>query len=179
MTPVRMHPAPGLSALVVFLAIFSALQLAMIRAEGSPFERVLIDEMTVAASAALLARIYPRDDVRSSGYSIESRRVRLNVLRGCEGTQLYFLVIGGVLAIPASVRSRCTALLGGLALAYALNLGRIAALYAAARDARAQFELLHAYVAPTALVAVLALSLWLWARSLTAQTFRAPNKSSA
>lgn len=170
MTPVRTQRAPDLRALLLFLAVFAALQLAMIRSEGSAFERALIDEMTVAASAALLSQIYPSDGVRAAGYSIQSQRVRLNVLRGCEGTELYFLVIAGVLAIPASARSRCVALSAGLAVAYALNLTRIAALYATARDAREQFELLHAYVAPTALVAVLGLSLWLWASSQTART---------
>lgn len=135
----------------------------MIKAEGTAFERVLIDQATVGVAAALTGLVFPADTVRADGYTIVSSRVRLSVLRGCEGTEVMFLVAAAALAFPASWRSRAFALICGLTLAYTLNQLRIVMLYYTVRDARRYFELAHGYVAPTVLVAVVALFFWWWA----------------
>ena len=152
----------SLRRIAVFVAIFAALQFGMLKTEGTAMERLLIDHATVGVAAAFTALVFPHDQVRAEGPALVSSRVRLNVLRGCEGTDLLFLVIAGTLAFPASWRSRLLALAGGAVLAYSLNQLRILALYYTIREARDYFELVHAYLAPTLLIVLIALYFWSW-----------------
>lgn len=156
------HRWTSLRCIGIFVAVFATLQLGMLKTEGTAIERMLIDRATVGVAAAFTAVVFPHDQVRAEGSSLVSSRVRLNVLHGCEGTDLLFLVIAGTLAFPASWRSRLLALAGGAVLAYSLNQLRILALYYTIRDARDCFELMHAYLAPTVLIVAIALFFWAW-----------------
>jgi exosortase family protein XrtM len=157
-----MNHRTGLRFIAIFLLVFAGLQWLMIRSEGTAIERLVIDRATVGVAAIVTGFAFPQDAVRAQNYTLVSSRVRLNVLRGCEGTELLFLVIAGALASPAQWRSRLTLMGVGLVLAYVLNQLRIVALYATVRDARAHFELVHAYIAPTLLVVVIVVFFWAW-----------------
>lgn len=148
--------------LVLFIATFSCLQLAFVASDGSSLQRRLIDDVTVRPAAHLIDVVYPQDHVLASGPSLLSQRVRLNVLRGCEGTEAMFLLIAAVLAFPASRRSKIKALLVGCLIAYCANQLRILALYAVARDGRHWFELVHGYLAPGLMVLSIGLYFTLW-----------------
>lgn len=154
----------GLRFIGVFLAAFAALQFGMIASEGTALERLLLDRATVSVAAHVADWVFPLDGVHAESYTIASSRVRLNVLRGCEGTDAMFLIVAASLAFRASARSRLLALTVGLAMTYVLNQLRILALYYTIRDARDRFELVHAYVAPTCLVVCIALFFWWWTR---------------
>lgn len=152
----------GTRFLAVFLTLFSVMQLALLRAEDTAAERVLIDAMTVAPAGQLLAVLYPDDRVRTAGRKIISSEARLTVRPGCEGTELYLLLIAAVLAFPASWRKRLTGVAAGLLVAFLLNQTRLLALYIALRDHGRHFELMHAYVTPVAAVALLVIAFVYW-----------------
>ena len=65
---------------------------------------------------------------------------------------LFLLLCAGVLAFPARWSAKLWGLLAGLPLAFVLNQLRVVLLYAVVRDHSSQFELIHAYIAPTAFV---------------------------
>jgi exosortase/archaeosortase family protein len=83
-------------------------------------------------------------------------------LPGCEGTELFVLLIAGVLAFPASWPAKLRGLALGLTLAFALNQLRVIGLYAVVRDHASAFDLVHGFVAPTALVVALGAYFWSW-----------------
>jgi exosortase family protein XrtM len=148
---------------LLFVALFVALQGGLVAAADSATERFLIDTATVRVAAAAIQSVDPHAGVRAVGSRLDSSAARLNVLRGCEGTELYVLWIAAVLAFPASAAARATALVAGLAFAYLLNQARIIGLFYIVRDARPAFELAHGYLAPSLLVVLLALAFWWWA----------------
>lgn len=152
----------GLRFIVTLVAVFSALQAAMIASDDTPISRFLIDQATVRVATAIIDQVFPNDGARAEGSTIVSSRVRMSVLRGCEGTEILFLVIAASVALPAMWRARAVALAGGLVLAYALNQLRVLALYYTVRDAREWFELVHGYLAPTFLIVAVALFFWWW-----------------
>jgi exosortase family protein XrtM len=149
--------------LLLFVAIFLALQGALLLSAGTRVERFLIDTATVRVAAGAITLVDPGAGVQAVGSRLDSGTARLNVLRGCEGTELYCLWIAAVLAFPATAGARAKALAAGLAAAYLLNEARIVGLFYVVRDARAAFELAHGYIAPTLLVVLLALGFWWWA----------------
>lgn len=147
----------GVRFVVLFALLFGALQLALVRTQAP-----VADWLVAAPAGWALAHVLPGDRVAVHANEVRSVRVRLNILPGCEGTELFFLLIAGVLAFPASWSAKVAGLALGLPLVFALNVVRVAALYVTVRDFPAQFELVHAYVAPTAFVALLGVFFWWW-----------------
>jgi exosortase family protein XrtM len=149
--------ARGYRFLAVFVATFAALQLATI---GS---RDYVADWLVAQPAQLtLGALYPADGVVVDANRISSTRVRLNILPGCEGTELFILLLAGIAAFPAPWQAKLRGIAVGLPLAFALNQLRVVVLYAVVRDHMTAFELVHGYLAPTAFVAALGAYFWLW-----------------
>jgi exosortase family protein XrtM len=143
--------------IAIFAAIFALGQLAVVTS------RTYVTDWLVAAPAGhTLAALFPSDGVSVAGNQISSQRVRLNILPGCEGTELFLLLCAGVLAFPARWPAKLWGLVAGLPLAFVLNQLRVVLLYSVVRDHSSQFELVHAYVAPTAFVVCLGMFYWWW-----------------
>jgi exosortase family protein XrtM len=143
---------------VIFVVTFAALQLAAVTS------RYYVADWLVAWPAQFTLRaLYPEDGVVVEANRIESRRVRLNILPGCEGTELFVLLVAAVLAFPAPWGAKTRGLAAGLMLAFALNQARVVWLYSVVRDHGSSFELVHGFIAPTALVVALGAYFWLWA----------------
>jgi exosortase family protein XrtM len=143
--------------LIVLVAAFVTLQVAFLGAEGTRIEHWITHLGTVRAAATIINTVDPGSGVRADGPRLASPAVGLNVLRGCEGTELYFLWIAAVLAFPAAWSRRLPAIVAGLAAAWALNQLRVIGLFYVARDHHGWFALLHGYVAPVLLVLLLGL----------------------
>jgi exosortase family protein XrtM len=143
--------------LIIFATVFTTLQLTFLGAEGSHIEHWVIDVGTVQAAATIINTVDPAAAVRADGPRLASPAASLNVLRGCEGTELYFLWVAAVLAFPAAWSLRLLALMAGLGAAWILNQLRVISLFYVARDHHEWFALLHGYVAPVLLVLVLGL----------------------
>lgn len=94
-----------------------------------------------------------------------SAKADLEIVRGCDGAGVLFLVISAVLAFPAGLRRKLTGLLLGIGLVYALNLFRIGALYFIIAYRPDWFQLIHAYVAPTLTVILCCIYFAWWAFS--------------
>jgi len=154
----------GLRFVVLFALAFGTLQLALVST------RAPAAEWLVAAPAAwALAHALPSDHVTVHANKIYSARVQLNILPGCEGTELFFLLLAGVVAFPAPWRAKTVGLALGLPLALALNVARVALLYVTVRDYPAQFELVHGYVAPTGFIVCLGVFFSWWTARSAAQ----------
>jgi exosortase/archaeosortase family protein len=142
-----------LRLLLIFLAVFFALQYAWEMSRGSPIERAVIDHATVAPAAWLIDTLWPEQAATAQGHRIVSPRGRLNVLNGCEGLETLFLLSAAFLAYPFAWRSRLAGLALGLALVYLLNQARILLLWQAFLHDRALFGILHGTVLPLTMIA--------------------------
>ena len=157
----------GVRFVALFALIFGVLQLALVKTRAP-----VADWLVAAPAAWALARALPEDRVTVHANELHSARVRLKILPGCEGTELFFLLLAGVLAFPAPWRAKLAGLALGLPLVFALNVVRVATLYVTVRDFPVRFELVHGYVAPTAFVALLGVFFWCW-------TARVPRRETA
>jgi exosortase family protein XrtM len=145
-----------------FLAVFFALHQAFAAAGGTALERWIIEQATVRTGAEVLNLLWPALDVQAIGPRLVSGQVRLNVYNGCEGTDVLFLLMAGVVVAPVNLRWRMIGLAIGLPLVFVLNQARLIALFHALRHDTALFSLLHGTVAPLLLVAVVGLFFVLW-----------------
>jgi hypothetical protein len=106
----------GLRFVALFALIFAALQLALVMTRAP-----VADWLVAAPAARTLSLAVPGDQVRARANQIYSTHVRLNVLPGCEGTELFFLLLAGVAAFPSSWRAKLVGLVLGLPLVFVLE----------------------------------------------------------
>lgn len=145
-----------------FLIVFGVLYGLYAAARGTVVERLLIDTLTVRPSAAIVNWISPGEAVTANGHRLVSAKARLSVLNGCEGTESLLLLIAAIAAFSAPWRAKLVGMLLGTVMIYAINQGRIIALYYALRHERAWFEALHGFVAPTLIILIGALFFMWW-----------------
>ena len=162
-SPEAPEPRRPWRAGLVFVLAFLALQALWGQAKGSALERLWIDTATVKTAVALINLISPDIQAIAQGPRIKAPGGGINVLNGCEGTDILFLLTAAFLAFPMSWRSRVVGLGLGVVLVYVLNEARILALFYAYRSDRALFDLLHTVVAPIILIAAAAAYFYAWA----------------
>jgi len=167
-TPPDKRPGPGPDAtpatrptwlqLALFVPGFAALSWAWSRAAGTPLEALLIADATVAPAARWIGWLTPAAGAAAQGFSIRAPGGGINVLNGCEGLDMLFLLWSALVAVPMGWRRRLVGLLGGTALVWLLNQLRVVALFYANRHDKDLFALLHGTVAPLLLVLCLTLA---------------------
>jgi exosortase/archaeosortase family protein len=160
--------------IVAFCTLFALLQAGYRNWPGSGLERWVIDGATVRTAATLIRWISPAIGAVADGPRIRAPGGGLNVLEGCEGTDIAFMLIAAMLVAPSSWRKRALGLALGLPLVFTLNQGRILALFYSYRHERELFELLHGAVAPLVLVGCVAgfYALWIGACAEQPAEFR-------
>lgn len=156
-TPQPQTPYPLGLTLVIFLGVFFALQWLWGEARDTWIERIVIHEATVKPAAAIVQVITPEVNARPVAASIKAPGGGLNILNGCEGTEIMFLLIAAFAAVRLGWRQRLAGLVLGLGLIFVLNQARILALFYAYRNERSLFDLLHTSVLPAVLIAAVAL----------------------
>lgn len=150
-------PHPLWLTLAIFLGVFAILQWAWGESRDTWVERLVIHEATVKPAAALVQLITPEANAKPVAASIKAPGGGLNILNGCEGTEVMFLLIAAFAAVRLGWRHKLIGLGLGLALVFALNQARILALFYAFRNERSLFDLLHTTVLPAVLIAAVAL----------------------
>jgi exosortase family protein XrtM len=147
---------------VGFLAVFIALQSLWEAARGSAIERWWVQDLTVRGAVALIDALAPQAQAQAQGHRIVASGGGLNVLQGCEGTDVLFLLAAGFAVFPMSWRWRLGGLLLAVAIAYGLNLLRVVGLFFAFRHDAALFDLMHTAGAPLLVVMACGLFFQAW-----------------
>lgn len=158
-------PAPQrgmLARAAIFLALFAFMQSLYSAARDTWVERLVIDQMTVKTAAWLIDTADPTIGVMPVGSRLRAPGGGINVLNGCEGIEVVFLIASAMLVAPLSWRKRLLGFLVGGLLVFALNQVRVLALFYAFRSDKALFDMLHGVVAPLLLILAVAAFFVVW-----------------
>lgn len=145
-----------------FVAVFLVLQTAYGAAAGTWLERLVVDRCTVIPAAALLNWLTPDVGVTAAGSHLRAPGGGINVLNGCEGIDIVFMLIAAFSVAPLGWRSRLLGLSLGALWVLALNQVRIVVLFYSVRADKALFAVLHGVVAPLILVGTTCIFFALW-----------------
>lgn len=143
-----------LALLMLFAALYGALQWAYQASRGAGAGRWLIDHLTVAPAAALIRALYPDDGVLAQGTRLVWPGGRMQLLAGCDGFEVLALFVPAVLVAPVSWRRGLAMLALGAALIWSLNQLRLLALYSAFRYWRDTFDALHTVWGPLVMLSI-------------------------
>jgi exosortase/archaeosortase family protein len=150
--------------LLAFLLLFAVLYFALAQAWNAGLSRWVIDFGTVQPAAWLARQLCGDESIVADGSRLASARASVNVLFGCEGTDVSLLLVAAMLAAPATWRDRALGLLAGLCFVFVVNQARLLALFFALRDRRSWFGPLHGLVAPLAVVVAVSAFFLGWLR---------------
>jgi exosortase family protein XrtM len=145
-----------------FLALFMVLQALWEAARGTALERLWIHDLTVRTATFFINQLTPAAQAVAQGSRIVSPGGGLNVLFGCEGTDVVFMLAAAFVVFPMPWRWRLWGMGCGLAWVFVLNQLRIAALFYAFRADREWFDLLHNVAAPLLMIALTGGYFQLW-----------------
>lgn len=150
-----------------FVVLFTLLYLVQYGAYQWVPDLVLADVVyrhgIVAGAVSVIEWIAPGERVVVDGHRLASPRAVLEIVRGCDGSGVLFLLVAAILALRAGPRHTVLGLCGALLLVYALNQLRVIGLYFVAAYRGDWFTPLHGYLVPTLFVVVSALYFAWWA----------------
>ena len=153
---------------IVFILSFAILVTAFEASRGSSFERFIVEGLILTPTTAIINTVTPDEHVTLAGRTLVAPDgANLRVTRGCEGVEMFLLLIAAIVAFPASPRRRMQGLLGGSLLAYALTIARLMTLHYVLRYAPQAWESLHGLILPLAPIALLSLYFLRWINAPT------------
>ena len=150
---------------IMFMLSFALLMGAFEASRGSAFERFVVEDLILLPTVHLINAVTPEEHAQLNGRTLSSPGSNLHVTRGCEGIEMFLLLIAAILAFPASIKRRLQGLLFGALLAYALSIARLMALHYILRYSPAAWEALHGLILPLGPIVLIALYFLRWSAS--------------
>ncbi len=148
---------------VKFILCFALLFGAFEASRGSAFERFVVEDMILVPTTALINVVTPNEHAQlAAGRVISSPSSNLHVIRGCEGIEMFLLLVAGIVAFPTSWKHRLQGLLFGSILAYVLSVTRLMALHYILHYSPGAWEALHGLVLPLGPIILMALYFMRW-----------------
>jgi exosortase family protein XrtM len=152
---------------IKFVIGFAILMGAFEASRGNAFERFLVEDLILMPTTHLINTFTPNEHVELVGRTLVSRGggSSLRVTRGCEGIEMFLLLIAAILAFPAGLGQRARGLLVGAMLAYGLSVTRLMALHYILRYSPSAWEALHGLILPLGPLILMALYFSRWSAS--------------
>lgn len=139
---------------MLFAGLFAAMQFGWNSARDTLLERIAIDVMTVRPAAWLINHITPEIMVQAVGTRLKAAGGGINILNGCEGSEVVFLLAAAMMVAQLRMKWRLLGIATGSISILICNQVRILALFYVNRSDKALFELLHGIIAPIALILI-------------------------
>jgi exosortase/archaeosortase family protein len=159
------RPWPTWLRIAIFIVCYAALQGIYTQCKGTAVERFFLVDTGSQPAAALMGTFQPSLGAQAVGTRIIAPGGGgINIGIGCEGTDIYFLLVAAFAAVAMSWRHKGIGLGLGLILAFLLNQARIITLFHAYRSDHALFDMLHSSVAPLLLIIAISLYFHAWLR---------------
>jgi exosortase/archaeosortase family protein len=142
--------------------VFFILQMSYDACRGTAFEHFVLGDMTVVPTAKLIQTLTPEVGVKAIGNQLRAPGGGITVLKGCEGTEVMFMLVAAFSAVIMPWRRRLMGLGIGILMVFCLNQIRLVGLFYAYRSDPSLFDLLHGTLAPITLVIIVALYALFW-----------------
>jgi exosortase family protein XrtM len=119
----------------------------------------------VQPAASILRAVVPGTEVEAVAGTLRSPDAVVNIVRGCDGAGVLFLMIAAIASAGAPAVSTVRGVLLGAVLVYAMNEARVVSLYLVAAYRESWFDFLHDYFIPGLLILACAAFFHAWLAS--------------
>ena len=139
------------------LACYALLDYGYFKVPDNIFIDVIYYHGVVSVCADVINLIAPLEHVLPQQNHLLSAKADLEIVRGCDGAGVLFLLVSAILVFPAKWGRKLIGLILGIALVYSVNLLRISVLYFVIAYHADWFQLIHVYLAPIFMVIIVTL----------------------
>ena len=147
----------------LFIGCYLLLNYGYFKIPIEMFSNVIYYHGVVQVCANLINLIAPLERVIGQQNHLLSAKADLEIVRGCDGVGVVFLLVSAVIVFPSKLGRKLMGLALGTGLIYILNLFRVSVLYFIIAYCPEWFLLIHTYVAPVLMVIVACLYFAWWA----------------
>jgi len=137
---------------ILFLAGYALLDYAYFQIPDSTLANFIYYYGFTAVCTDVINIIAPLEQVSAQQNHLLSANTDLEIVRGCDGAGILFLLVSAILAFPSKWPRKLLGVLIGIGLIYFLNLLRISILYFFNAYHPEWFQMIHVYLAPTLMV---------------------------
>lgn len=161
---------------LVFCGVYLVLQGSWQSTQGGPIEQWVVADVTVSPAAFWVDWLTPQLRAYATQFRIRTGTPGpgINVLNGCEGLEVLFLLWAALAVCGLPWRWRLAGFLLGTPLVWLLNQMRVVSLFYANRADKDLFALLHGTVAPLLLIALVGTAFLLFMRLATSASAEKP-----
>jgi exosortase family protein XrtM len=163
----KVRAKKALLFLFLFLFFYSLFHFGYYLIPDELLRNLVYQEGITRISADLINWIAPQEQAQAAQNRIQSSSAVLEIVRGCDGAGVLFLVLSAILAFPTTMKRKLLGLVLGLAFTYSLNQARIVALYFITAHQNQWFLPTHTYLFPTLIVVLCSLFFLWWAHSVS------------
>jgi len=163
----------GASKLILWVFLWILLFSASIVVYNKTYDftqKVLMHNLQIRPAAWILQLTLPDENIQYSEARITSARVRLHVLRGCDGVEAWLLIVTALLVYPMPWRRRLRSLLYGTVLIFSLNLLRIISLFHVALRRPEWMDIAHGLIWQSVMVLAAFIFVLIWMEPGDGQT---------
>lgn len=139
---------------MLFTGCYSLLNYGYFKIPVELFMNVIYYHGVVAICADLINWIAPMEQVLAQHNHVLSSKADLEIVRGCDGAGVLFLLVSAIVVFPANWHRKLLGLILGISLVYSLNLLRVSGLYFVIAYHPDWFLLIHTYLAPTLMIII-------------------------
>jgi len=148
---------------ILFVSCYVLLHYGYFKIPDEIFVNTIYYHGVVAICADFINMFVPLEQVVGYQNHLLSTKADLEIVRGCDGVGVLFLLLSAIMAFPVNVNRKLLGLILGIGLIYIANLLRISMLYFVIAYHGEWFLLAHTYLAPTLLVLLTCLYFAWWA----------------
>lgn len=152
------HPAVFF---VLFVVFFLALQQGYLWLRNQT-SNTWSARLNATVATRVINILDPSADAQALHTEIISPRARVEIMKGCEGSDVVLLAVAALLAFPLPLFRKLGGLLVAAALIYIVNLVRIISLFFALAYRPQWFDLLHGVIWQTLIILLVAAFFLVW-----------------
>ena len=115
-------------------------------------------------AAKVINTMTPDRNVRVRDNTISSNKAVLNIVRGCDGSGVWFMLMAAIIGFGAKFKQLLVGVVLGTLVVYLINQVRIIGLYYLIEWNRMYFPPVHTYYAPTLIIFLIAAFFLWWTR---------------
>ena len=149
---------------VIAAVLYGLFHLAYHKIPDDTLRKVIYPNVIGHAAAKVINTMTPDRKVRVRDNSIISSKAVLNIVRGCDGSGVWFMLMAAIIGFGGRIRHIVAGLLLGTAVVYVINQVRIIGLYYLVEWDRTWFPPVHTYYAPTLIIFLIAAYFLWWTR---------------
>ena len=157
---------PTIAFALKFIIYFAVLMSCFEASRGTAVERFVVEDCILKPTIELIHIAAPREPIRLVGRTISSPSSHLRITRGCEGVEIFLLLLSAIAAFPASWKAKARGLAIGFITSYLLSVCRLIALHFTLRYSPAAWESLHGLILPLGPIVLITLYFIHWTSSI-------------